>query len=77
MQQSITDFKCSRALLQKKAVLEIGLNNPVNEPMTLDVQVKPNNIGLSGSGTVTLPPSGRGMYELCYAPAVVGQSSGR
>ena len=44
--------------------------------MTLEVQIKPSNIGLSGSDSVTLPPSGRGVYVVEYAPAVIGESTG-
>ena len=58
-------------------MLEIGLNNPAEDAITLDVIVKPNNVGLKGDNSVVLPAKGRGVYHLSYAPAIVGDSEGR
>ena len=63
--------------MQKKAVLEINLNNPTDEEMTLEVDTLPRNAGLSGPETITLPPKKKGLYQLDYAPAVIGETKGR
>ena len=62
-------------LVQKKAVLEIGVNNPLNEEITLETEIVGHS--LSGHPGITLPARAKGIYELDYFPAIVGTSEGR
>ena len=62
-------------LVQKKAVLEIGVNNPLNEEITLETEIVGQS--LSGHPGITLPARAKGIYELDYFPAIVGTSEGR
>ena len=70
-------FKCFLlfCLVQKKAVLEIGVNNPLNEEITLETEIVGQS--LSGHPGITLPARAKGIYELDYFPAIVGTSEGR
>jgi hypothetical protein len=61
--------------LQKKAILEVGVYNPTTKPLTLCAEVK--GVGLSGAESITLQPKTRGVYELTYFPAIVGNYKGR
>ena len=58
-------------------MLEIGLNNPADDPLTLEVEICPEDVGLSGPRSVTLPASSRGVYQLQYAPTMIGQNEAR
>lgn len=68
------DVSC---FFKKRAVLEVGLTNPVNQNLPLGVTVTPSNEGLSGDKEITLPPCSRGVYTLEYAPAIVGNYTAR
>ena len=63
--------------LQKKSVVEIGLNNPLNEEMMLEVTIDNEQESLSGPPTITLQPDSRGVYLLVYSPAVIGVQTAR
>ncbi|CAH1800026.1 unnamed protein product [Owenia fusiformis] len=63
-----------RCACQKQAILEVGVTNPVNEPITLEVMVEGQ--GISGPAEITLPAFGRSVYELKYFPGAIGKSEG-
>lgn len=62
-------------LFQKKAVLEVGVNNPTRHEICLKADVSGQT--LSGLRDITLSPQARGVYELVYFPAIVGNFKGR
>ena len=60
---------------QKQAILEIGVNNPTNHELTLEAEIKGE--GLSGPAEIQIKPKARALFEVVYAPAVVGKYNGR
>ncbi|XP_064627283.1 cilia- and flagella-associated protein 47-like isoform X2 [Lineus longissimus] len=59
---------------QKRVILEVGVNNPIEKELTLDVTIEGMN--LTGRKVVTLSPRGRATYELTFAPAIIGKCHG-
>ncbi|XP_070567350.1 cilia- and flagella-associated protein 47-like [Ptychodera flava] len=59
---------------QSAAVMEVSISNPTVNDLTFDVIVEGE--GLSGSESMSLTPAQRTMYQLTYAPAVVGEFTG-
>jgi len=68
-------FVSQLVIFQKQAILEIGVNNPTNHELILEAEVKGE--GLSGPTEIKLKPKARALYEVVYAPAVVGKYNGR
>ncbi len=60
---------------QSAAVMEVDIMNPTAEVLTFDVKIEGS--GLRGDHQVMLTPGQKKMYQLMYAPAVVGQSEGK
>ena len=64
----------SSFVVQKKAVLEVGVTNPTDKEITITADVK--GVGLTGAPSISLPPRARGVYELVYFPAIIGTFNG-
>ncbi|XP_077977423.1 cilia- and flagella-associated protein 47-like [Glandiceps talaboti] len=59
---------------QSAAIVEVSISNPTSNDLVFDVTVEGE--GVSGAETMTLAPAQRAMYQLNYAPAIVGEFSG-
>ncbi len=57
--------------------MEIGLTNPSDDPLTFEVQILGDDPGLHGEDQLILAGRERKVYELEYAPAIVGVSTAR
>ena len=55
--------------------MEVDIMNPTSEVLNFDVVIE--GTGLRGDGQVTLTPGQKKMYQLVYAPAIVGTSEGK
>lgn len=70
--QAILDLSCR---CQESAVLQIRVNNPTDDELEMEVEIQGDC--LSGPDRFRLEPGTRGLYEVLYRPAVVGQFTGR
>ena len=64
-------------VFQKQVAVEVGFTNPTDEEITLQVEIQPCNVGLSGCSEFKVKPKERGIYQLLYGPAVIGKAKGR
>jgi len=55
-------------------VVEIGVNNPTDAELTLEVALEGH--GLSGPSELVLAPRARCVYQVTFAPTAVGQHDG-
>ena len=68
----IIDITCAA---QSAASMEVDITNPTADVLTFDVVIEGS--GLRGDHQVMLTPGQKKMYQLVYAPAVVGTSQGK
>ncbi|XP_013416633.1 cilia- and flagella-associated protein 47 isoform X1 [Lingula anatina] len=59
---------------QKSSILEVGVRNPTDKEINLDVTIE--GPGLSGAGELLLQPGEKRLYELQYSPAIIGKYQG-
>ncbi|XP_022089961.1 cilia- and flagella-associated protein 47-like isoform X2 [Acanthaster planci] len=59
---------------QSAVVMEVEIFNPTVDDLTFTTVIEGE--GLRGEGEVTLTPGQKKMYQLVYAPAIVGKSEG-
>ncbi|XP_069579420.1 cilia- and flagella-associated protein 47-like [Brachyistius frenatus] len=59
---------------RRSVAIEIPVNNPRGEPLTLDVQLEGGD--LSGAGRFSVPPRGTLAYEATFSPVRVGKTTG-
>ncbi|XP_072178621.1 cilia- and flagella-associated protein 47-like [Diadema setosum] len=59
---------------QSASLMEVEIFNPTKEELTFDVSIEGD--GLRGEPTVTLKPAQKKYYQLVFAPAIVGKSTG-
>ena len=69
--EATLDITCA---CQQKAMLEVGVTNPTTQTITLEAEIK--GVGISGPDSITLAPKARGVYEVIYFPAVLGNYRG-
>ncbi|KAI0223616.1 Cilia- and flagella-associated protein 47 [Lamellibrachia satsuma] len=61
-------------LYQRKVALELNINNPTDKVMSLEADIV--GPSLSGPNYIHIPPDSKGVYELTYAPAIIGSYQG-
>jgi len=61
-------------LLQQHVVVEVGVKNPTDTQLTLEVTLEGHS--LTGESTFVLEPQARGVYQASFAPTAVGQYDG-
>ncbi|XP_041462969.1 cilia- and flagella-associated protein 47-like isoform X1 [Lytechinus variegatus] len=59
---------------QSASLMEVEIFNPTKDELTLDVSIEGE--GLRGDPTVTLKPAQKKYYQLVFAPAIIGQTTG-
>ncbi len=60
--------------VRKPIAYDFSIKNPLNEPVTFDVDIKGD--GLIGESSLGIPANQTKVYELVYAPLRAGESSG-
>lgn len=60
---------------QSSTDIEIPVNNPRGELLTLDVFLEGES--LSGASRVSVPPQETAIYKASFSPGTVGKSAGR
>ena len=61
---------------QKSAILEVGVNNPSTEEVTMLATISGGEGGLSGDSELVIASAGKGVYQLKYSPVAVGRTRG-
>ena len=60
---------------QSASLMEVEIFNPTKEELTFDVQIEGD--GLRGDPTVTLKAAQKKYFQLVFAPAIIGKTTGR
>ncbi|XP_067945629.1 cilia- and flagella-associated protein 47-like isoform X2 [Watersipora subatra] len=65
---------CIRCNCQKRAVVEMGVKNPTENDIKLEVDI--HGMGLSGEKDILVPAKGSAAYELVFFSTCIGETKG-